>query len=191
MEYIDLYLIHWPGTSRLGDRSPKHLVNRRESWRALEQLHHEGKLRAIGVSNYLEHHLVEMRDYAKIMPSVNQFELHPGYYPAATVAFCEQNNVFIQTYSSLGEGVLLEERFLTRHPEIRAIAERHGVSVAQVLLKWPLQHGWGIIPKSVHPERIRANITLDFTLSSDDMRILDQFHVKESFKTSWDPEQIA
>jgi diketogulonate reductase-like aldo/keto reductase len=191
LEYIDLYLIHWPGTAKLDPADPQNALNRRESWRALEEMLEQGHIRAIGVSNYLERHLVEMKTYAKHMPAVNQFELHPAYVPEATISFCEAQGIFVQAYSSLGEGKLLASDFLERHPRFTEIAKGHNVSVARVLLKWALQHNWGVIPKSVRRERILDNFDMDsFALSAEEMAFLDTFHLHETFKTCWDPETI-
>ena len=192
LEYIDLYLIHWPGTAKLDPSDPQNAVNRRESWRGLEECVRRGLVRSIGVSNFLVKHLQEMLEYATIMPAVNQFELHPAYVPVEVVQFCEEHKIFVQTYASLAEGVLIDEGFLQRNPKFTAIARKHNCTVAQLLLKWPLQRGWGIIPKSVKPERIVENAQLfHFTLDEGDMNFLNNFHQKESFKKCWNPESIC
>lgn len=188
LEYIDLYLIHWPGTAGLAPDDPQNVVNRQQSWRALEDLKESGVLKAIGVSNYLKHHLEDMKASARMMPAVNQFELHPAHVPHEVIEFCSQHDIFIQTYASLGEGRLLNAEFLAKYPDFNRIAEKHNVSVPQVLLNWAVAHGWGVIPKSVHADRIRSNFALyEFKLDSEDMLYLDNFHKQESFKTCWDP----
>lgn len=192
LDYIDLYLIHWPGTSKLDPSDPQNAQNRRESWRGLEECVRRGYVRSIGVSNYMLKHMKEMLDYAQIMPAANQFELHPAYVPDEEIQFCEQHGIFVQTYASLAEGVLLENDFLIRYPEFKSIAQKHGCTVAQVLLKWPLQRGWGIIPKSVKPQRIVENAQLfNSPLDESDMSFLNNFHLKRSFKKCWNPENIC
>ncbi len=192
LEYIDLYLIHWPGTAKLDPSDPQNDANRRESWRGLEECVKRGYVKSIGVSNYMLRHLQEMLEYAQIMPAVNQFELHPAYVPEPEIKFCEEHKIFIQTYASLAEGVLIDTAFLQRNPEFTSIAKKHGCTVAQMLLKWPLQRSWGIIPKSVKPERIIENAQLfSFTLDESDLNFLNTFHLKESFKKCWNPVSIC
>lgn len=186
-----MYLIHWPGTSKLDPSDPRNASNRRESWRALEESVRSGKLKFIGVSNYNLRHLKEMEQYSTIKPFLNQFELHPAHVPSDVIDYCERNGIFVQTYASLAEGVLLEHEFLAQNPEIPQMAAKYNCSIAQLLLKWPLQRGWGIIPKSINPARIRENITLShFKIDENDMAMLDNFHKKVSFKKCWNPDSI-
>lgn len=190
--YIDLYLIHWPGTAKLDPSDPQNSKNRRESWRALEECVRSGKLKSIGVSNYNLKHLREMEEYATIKPAVHQFELHPAYFPKDIIEYCENHGIFIQTYASLGEGALIEPKFLEEHPELSLMAEKYKCTVPQLLLRWPFQHGWGIIPKSINPARIQENIDLNhFEISKHDMQILDKFKEKVSFKKCWDSQNVA
>lgn len=192
LEYIDLYLIHWPGTSKIDPTDPQNQINRRESWRALEDSVKSGILKSIGVSNYNIKHLNEMKGYARIMPAVHQFELHPAYFPKDLIDFCESEGIFIQTYASLGEGFLLNSDFLKINPLFNQLADKYKCTVAQILLKWPLQHGWGIIPKSINPARIYENIKLfDFEIDEYDMGLLDKFHEQVSFKKCWNSENVA
>jgi diketogulonate reductase-like aldo/keto reductase len=100
LDYIDLYIIHWPGTAGLAVNDPRNKTNRMGSWKALEEGFAMGKLRAIGVSNYLIRHLEEMKEYCTVMPMVNQFELHPGYYQTDLVAYCRMHDIFVQAYVS-------------------------------------------------------------------------------------------
>jgi diketogulonate reductase-like aldo/keto reductase len=191
LKYIDLYLIHWPGTSKLEPSDPQNAANRRESWRGLEECVKRGYVKSIGVSNYLVKHLQEMLHYTKVMPAVNQFELHPAYVPEEEIKFCKEHKIFVQTYASLAEGLLMEEAFLQRNPEFCSIAKKHHCTLPQILLKWPLQRGWGIIPKSVKRGRIVENAQLfHFTLDEDDLIFLNNFHLKEAFKKCWNPESI-
>lgn len=191
LDYIDLYLIHWPGTSKLDPSDPKNASNRRESWKALEELVGMGKIKSIGVSNYNLRHLKEMEEYTFIKAAVNQFELHPAYVPQDVIEYCEREGIFIQAYASLAEGDLLEHSFLENNRELFYMANKYNCTMAQLLLKWPLQRGWGIIPKSINPSRIKENINLShFKIDKNDMQILDTFHEKVSFKKCWNPDSI-
>lgn len=158
LEYVDLYLIHWPvGTQRL------------ESWRALEELYRSGKARAIGVSNYTVTHLRELLAHTDITPAVNQIELHPLIYDEQLpiIDFCKRQGIAIQAYSPLIKGHY-------HHPVIRAIAEKAGRSEAQILLRWSVQHGFVPLPRSRHPDHIAQNFAVSgFRLREDDMRQLD------------------
>jgi diketogulonate reductase-like aldo/keto reductase len=192
MDYIDLYLIHWPGASGLDPSDPLNLERRKGSWKALEEALKDGKLRAIGVSNYMTSHLREMEGYAKIMPMVNQIELHPTYYPEDIVEYCQEKGIFIQAYSSLGRGKLLAPEFLERHPGIPEIVTRHDVKVGQVYLRWAWQHGFGILPKSNTPARVKENADIfGFALSKEEMHYLDEIHRSEPLKICWDPKTVA
>lgn len=168
---VDLYLIHWPVRGR-----------RRDSWRALETLLHEGEVRAIGVSNYLVPHLEELLDEARVVPAVNQIELHPFCYGSrkATVDLCRRHGIAVEAYSPLTKGHRLQD------PRLRAIATATGRTPAQVLLRWGLQHGFVEIPKSSHPTRIRENADVfEFELSQEEMEALDA--LDEALATGWDP----
>ena len=169
LEYVDLYLIHWP----VGDR-------RKDSWRALERLKSEGRAKHIGVSNYLVPHLDELETYATELPAVNQIEIHPFLQQRATRAWCEAKKIVVEAYSPLGNG-----RFLD-HPKIGAIAKRVARTPAQVLLKWGVQHGLVTLPKSVREQRIAENAALfDFTLDEAAMTELDALEAGKA--TGWDP----
>jgi diketogulonate reductase-like aldo/keto reductase len=160
LDYIDLYLIHWPRAS-----SPQ---ARLDSWRALEDLRQEGVCRAIGVSNYTIRHLEELRGASRTAPAVNQVELHPWVYDPELLAYAEAHGIRPEAYSPLTRGRRLDD------PQVAAIALQHTRSPAQVLIRWGLQHGVLEIPKSVHPERIRENARVfDFALSADEMARLD------------------
>lgn len=154
--YIDLYLIHWPLPME-GKFT--------EAWKALEQLYRDGRVRAIGVSNFKPAHLERLLAEAEVVPAVNQIELHPLLQQGETRAFCAERGIAIESYSPLMQaGEALE------HPVISRLAQAHKRSPAQIILRWHLQSGFIVIPKSVKPERIRENITLfDFELSEADM----------------------
>ncbi len=169
LEYIDLYLLHWPVAGK-----------RLDSWRALEKLHAEGRARSIGVSNFLVPHLRELLATANTPPHANQIELSPFLQRRPTVELCTQHGIAIEAYSPLTRGQKLDD------PTVRAIASEVGKSAAQVLLRWGVQHGFIVLPKSVHAERIEENGAIfDFTLSEQQMEKLDA--LEENHVTGWDP----
>lgn len=137
-DYLDLYLIHWPGTSKLAIDSVENLENRKGSWRAFEEMLENGKVRAIGVSNYTVRHLEEMKTYAKVQPLVNQIEFHPRLYQKDVLDYCNSNGIVITAYSSLGTGNLVTDA------QVLEVAEQVGKTAAQVLLRWGVQHGLGM-----------------------------------------------
>lgn len=188
-DHIDLYLVHWPAKSRVPLASSKHTELRRETWRALEEAYEAGKVRAIGVSNYTVKHLREMEGYARVVPHVNQIELHPAYYraQASVIEYCKERGIVVQAYASFAEGRLLHGSYR----DADEIAERHGKTTAQVLLRWALQHGWAIIPKSSNAARIKENADIyDFVLTDADMHLLDN-RAEAEFKACWNPEEVA
>lgn len=156
----------------------------------MEYCYQHGMIKHIGISNYTLEHLKELLEYATIKPYLHQFELHLTYFPEDVVNFCREHGIIIQAYSSFGEGNLLTTEFLQKYPFIREIADRHGKTSAQVLLKWALQHDFRIIPKSSHKERVEQNILLDFMLSNEEMKLLDEIHHREQRKFCWDPAQV-
>lgn len=157
VDYVDLYLIHWPVKGKY-----------KETWRALEKLYKEGFIRAIGVSNFLQHHLQDVLDDAEIRPSINQIEYHPYLTQESLRAFCAGQGIRLEAWSPLMRGRLLDE------PVLRETATLHGKTPAQVVLRWDLQHGVVTIPKSVQPSRIRENANIfDFELSVAEMARID------------------
>jgi len=173
---IDLYLIHWPRAN-----SPEERLG---SWRALEKLHREGLLRTIGVSNYSIRHLEELAAHAEVAPSVDQVEFHPYVYDPELLRYAAAHRLVVEAYSPLTRGRKLSE------PVLERIAVAHGRSVPQVLLRWGLQHGLVVLPKSVHEERIRENTRLfDFELTDAEMAALDALRGGGRV-TTWDPATI-
>jgi diketogulonate reductase-like aldo/keto reductase len=155
LEYVDLYLIHWPVPAR--DEYVK-------TWRALEKLLADGRARAIGVSNFQPAHLERLLQSSGIVPAVNQIELHPGLQQKELRAYHAQHRIATEAWSPLAQGALLKEQ------AIASIAARHGRTPAQVVLRWHLQIGNIVIPKSVTPVRIRENLDVfDFELTGDDL----------------------
>ncbi|MCM1369692.1 MAG: aldo/keto reductase [Candidatus Amulumruptor caecigallinarius] len=165
IEYLDLYLIHWPAS---GNRYTDWKEINRDTWKAMELLYREGQVRAIGLSNFLPHHIKALRDMTEICPMVNQIEFHPGYMQADCLQYCQQEDILVEAWSPLGRGRVLENELL------RSIAERYGKSVAQVCIRWAIQHGVVPLPKSDNPNRIRENIDVfDFLLTGDEMKAID------------------
>ena len=164
-DYLDLYLIHWP---RPDDLSAEWAELDRGTWRALEELYHAGRVRAIGVSNFLPHHLRSLMETAEVAPMVNQIEFHPGYPQTWNVEFCKAHGILPEAWSPLGRTRVLDDPFL------RELAAGYGKSVAQLCLRFALQRGVLPLPKSSAPERMAANLDIfDFTISDADMdRIL-------------------
>lgn len=157
LDHVDLYLVHWPRRSRMA-----------ETWRALERLRDDGLTRAIGVSNFLPHHLEELMQTAEVAPSLNQIELHPRLQQREAWAATESLGAVVQAWSPIQTGLVLDD------PTIAGIADRHGVTPAQVVLRWGLQSGLSVIPKSVHAARIRENFgVFGFVLADDEMRAID------------------
>lgn len=182
-EYLDLYLIHWPGVQKLKREDPKNAELRRKSWQALEKLYKGGLLRSIGVSNYTIDHLDELLQFATVVPAVLQVEFHPKLYQKKLYEYCKSKGIWLQAYTSLGQGRLLDEE------AVRSIAAQYNKSTAQVLLKWALQHGVGIIPKSVRAQHIQDNISVtELELSVDDMETFDKMNTNTHF--CWDPTGV-
>ncbi|RKP20148.1 glyoxal reductase [Rozella allomycis CSF55] len=190
LDYIDLYLIHWPGTSSIKPNSPKNKKNRQDSWKALEEAYRQGKLKAIGVSNYTINHLKEMEEYATIKPMVLQCEAHPLYIPIDEVKYCKDNSIIFEAYTSLGEGKFLQNDFLEEHQFIQEIADRHGKTVAQVLLAWALQQDWTVLPKSKNPSRLKENFDCLFALKESEMEQINELSRTEMQKICWDPIDV-
>jgi diketogulonate reductase-like aldo/keto reductase len=170
LDYIDLYLVHWPVQGK-----------RRDSWRALEKAHADGKAKAIGVSNYLVPHLREVLGEAKVKPHVNQIELHPFLQRRDTCALCREQGIIVEAYSPLTQGKRLDD------PVIREVARSAGRTPAQVMLRWSMQHGNVVLPKSVTRARIAENAAVfDFTLDADQMAKLDG--LEQNLALAWDPD---
>lgn len=172
LDYIDLYLIHWPGTDK-----------RREAWKALEKIYESGQARAIGVSNYMIHHLKELFTYANIIPAVNQVEFHAFLYLKELLEFCKNNKIAFEGYSPLAKMKRRDD------PVVTKLMEKYGKSYAQIMIRWSLQHGVITIPKSAARERIYENADVfDFEISGDDMNLLN--NSGGSFRFSWDPTKL-
>ena len=164
-DYLDLYIIHWPRTD---DLTAEWRQLDRDTWRALEELYRAGRVRAIGVSNFLPHHLRNLMETAEIAPMVNQIEFHPGYPQTWNVEFCKAHGILPEAWSPLGRTRVLQDERLA------GIAAKYGKTVAQLCVRFALQCGVVPLPKSSSPARMQANLDVfDFVISDEDMdRIL-------------------
>jgi Aldo/keto reductases, related to diketogulonate reductase len=172
LEYLDLYLIHWPVEGKYKD-----------AWRALETLYKQGRVKAIGVSNFHVHHLQDLMKDAEIVPMVDQVEYHPLLAQHELRAFTREHNIQLEAWSPLMQGQLLD------HPVLSGIASKHGKSVAQVILRWDLQNGVITIPKSIKESRIIENGNVfDFELSADEMAQIDALN--EDNRVGPDPDNF-
>jgi len=162
LDYVDLYLMQ------------------NASWKILEKINKEGKAKAIGVSNFTIRHLKELLEKTEIVPAINQVEFHPYLYQKELLDFCNEKNIKLEAYSPLTHGHKLKDIKLVE------VAKKYNKSSAQILIKWGLQHGLVVIPKSSKKERIIENSSIfDFEISKEDMKKLDSFN--ENLRTCWDP----
>jgi diketogulonate reductase-like aldo/keto reductase len=174
LDYLDLYLIHWPRELR------------NETWRALEKIYDEGKARAIGVANFWNHHIKEIFKNFETIPAVNQVELHPFVYneDKELIKLCREKKIQVEAYSPLVHGKKLN------HPKLKSIAEKYNKSTAQILIRWSLQHGFVCIPKSGDKAHIKENANVfDFEISEKDMEEINSIgeHFRNLYDTStWD-----
>lgn len=165
MDYLDLYLIHWPTAGKY-----------KETWRAMETLYKEGRVRAIGVSNFLQHHLEDVMADANIVPMVNQMEFHPHLVQQDLLDFCNKHHIQYEAWSPVMQGHVF------KMDAFKKLAEKYGKTIAQVVLRWDLQKGVVTIPKSVHQGRIQENAGLfDFELSAEDMAYIDEMDKGKRF----------
>ncbi len=165
LEYLDLYLIHQPYGDVYG------------AWRAMEELYREGRIRAIGVSNFYPDRLMDLIVHNEVVPAVNQIECHPFHQQIETQQFLQENNVQIESWGPFAEG----KHNIFHNEVLRSIADKHQKTVAQVILRWLTQRGVVAIPKSVRPERIAENFNIfDFELSADDMAAIRTLDTKTS-----------
>jgi methylglyoxal/glyoxal reductase len=172
LEYLDLYLIHWPVAGKYKD-----------AWRALETLYKEGRVKAIGVSNFQIHHLEDLMKDAEIKPMVNQVEYHPRLTQKELQSFCQEHGIQLEAWSPLMQGQLLDNQVL------QEIANKYNKSVAQVILRWDLQNGVVTIPKSTKEHRIVENASVfDFELTEEDMKRIDGLN--QNHRVGPDPDNF-
>lgn len=181
LDYFNLYLVHWPASPVLYENWRE--VNA-ECWRAMETLYRDGLAEAIGVCNYLPNHLNELMKTARVIPAVNQIEMHPGFPNAETVSYCHKSDIVVEAWSPLGEGSLLQNETLNE------LGAKLGKTSAQMCLRWCIQHGAVPLPKSATPEHICKNFDVfDFELSEEDMEIIDK--IPFSGGAGFDPDTIT
>jgi diketogulonate reductase-like aldo/keto reductase len=172
LDYLDLYLIHWPVEGKY-----------KEAWRALETLYKEGKVKAIGVSNFQVHHLKNLMNDAEIKPMVNQVEYHPRLTQKEIQAFCQEHGIQLEAWSPLMQGQLLD------NPVLQEIANKYNKTIAQVILRWDLLNGVVTIPKSTKEHRIVENSTVfDFELTKEEMQRIDELN--QNHRVGPDPDNF-
>ncbi|GET17643.1 2,5-diketo-D-gluconic acid reductase [Ligilactobacillus agilis] len=164
-DYLDLYLIHWPANEKQFGQEAAAL--NLDTWRAFEDLYKAGKIKAIGVSNFMPNHLEALLAQAEIKPMVNQIEVHPGWPQTEAIRYCQRNDILVEAWAPLGEAAALS------NPVLAKIAAKYNHTPAQVCLRWEIQQGILPLPKSVHKERMAENTKLfDFELTEDEMDII-------------------
>lgn len=200
VNYIDLYVIHWPGCKtgwplKKGTMCPidwTPAMRDEGTWRAMEKLYDEGKVKAIGVCNYSVRHLKQLLKTCRIRPMVNQVEFHPRLVQTELLEFCRQEGIVVQAYASLGSGDANQAVDFFALPPVRAAAEAHGVTSAQVLLRWAIEKGCHVIPKSTRRERMDENSKLfNFKLTPEEVSCIDKLHTNQRF--AWkglDPDTV-
>ena len=162
-EYLDLYLVHWPVKGKF-----------KETWKALETIYNEGRVKAIGISNFLKHQIDDLLQSASVVPAVNQVEFHPYLVQQELIDYCYSVKIQYQSWSPLMQGRIIND------PVLKNLADKYNKDVAQVVLRWNLQKGIVTIPKSVKPSRIISNSQIfDFELSPEDMKIIDSLDRNE------------
>ena len=172
LDYIDLYLIHWP--------VPGCFLN---TWKDMEKILETGRALSIGVSNFEIRHLEELRRVSGIVPVVNQIECHPLCYPKELIEYCQSNGIQVQAYAPLARGAYLDNDILC------VLGTKYAHTPAQVGLRWAIQKGISVIPKSTHPERIASNARIfDFTIDQEDMELLDTLN--QNYHSASIPEDL-
>ena len=168
LEYVDLYLIHWPATAKQFDNWKE--INA-ETWRALESLYESGKVKAIGVSNFRKHHLEALLETAIIKPMVNQMEFHPGFTQPEVIAFCKQLDIQVMAWRPLGKGQAVHNE------DLMAIAKEYEVTVAQLIIQWIMAKGHIPLPKTVQVKRLKENYdSYNFSLKDEDIARIDKMY---------------
>jgi 2,5-diketo-D-gluconate reductase A len=179
VDYVDLFLIHWPLPTRYGGDFVS-------TWKTLEEFKQSGQARSIGVSNFQVAHLERLLAESEVVPAVNQIELHPYFQNREVRAYGEEHGIATEAWSPIAQAAVLDD------PEIAEIADRLGRTPAQVVLRWHIQHGYIVFPKSVTPERIRENLALfDFELDPDDVERIDSLDRGEAGRSGPHPDRFA
>lgn len=173
LDYVDLFLIHWP--------VPGCYLS---TWKTMEEIYASGRALSIGVSNFEIRHLEELRKVSDLVPAVNQIECHPLCYPRELIEYCQESGIQIQAYAPLARGAYLDNDVMC------VLGTKYGRTPAQIGLRWAVQKGISVIPKSVHADRIASNAAIfDFSIEQEDMDILDTMN--ENFHSSHVPEDLA
>ncbi|WET68590.1 aldo/keto reductase [Sphingobacterium sp.] len=181
LDYLDLYLIHWPANET---QFANWVDINADTWRAFEHLYQQGKIRAIGVSNFPKDYLAKLLESATIVPAVNQIEFHPGYLQEDTVALCQSNDILVQAWSPLGSGRILQDETLV------ALAKEKNTSVGQICIKFALSQGILPLPKSTNPDNIKRNLAIDdFELTASDIKTI--LELPQMGFSGSDPKKVA
>lgn len=179
LDYLDMMIIHSPQPwVKVNQSEDRYVEGNRAAWKALEDAYNAGKLKAIGVSNFQIEDIESLLQAAKIKPMVNQILLHISNTPIELVDYCQKNGIAIETYSPIAHGEILNQ------PEIKKMADKYGVSVPQLCIRYTLQLGAISLPKTGNPEHMRSNALVDFEISAEDMEVLKSFKKIESYGAS-------
>lgn len=184
--YIDLYLIHWPGVMGIPVESAENSIYRKMTWKALRECKNQGLLHSIGVSNYTIAHLEDVFGSCRERPAVNQVEWHPHYHQPELLDYCRSEGIFLQAYSSLGSSGTRE---LRSDSTVNFIARKLQKTSSQILLRWAFQQNIGILPKARSKEHIEENLMLDFEIPEEDMSALNK--LQNGNKYAWNPDTVA
>lgn len=179
LDYLDMMIIHspqpWVEVNQSDDR---YVEGNREAWRALEDAYKAGKLKAIGVSNFKQEDIESLLETATVKPMVNQILLHISNTPIELVEYCQKNGIAVEAYSPIAHGEILNQ------PEIKAIADKYGVTVPQLCIRYTLQLGAISLPKTANPEHMKSNSEVNFEISAEDMEVLKKFKKIEDYGES-------
>ena len=179
LDYLDMMIIHSPQPwVEVNQSENRYVEGNRAAWKALEDAYKAGKLKAIGVSNFQIGDIESLVETAEIKPMVNQILLHISNTPLELVGYCQKNGIAVEAYSPNGHGEILNQ------PEIKKMAEKYGVSVPQLCIRYTLQLGTISLPKTANPDHMKANAEVDFEISPEDMEILKNFKKIESYGAS-------
>ena len=179
LDYLDMMIIHSPQPwVEVNQSDNRYKEGNRQAWRALEEAYNEGKLKAIGVSNFQIEDIESLMETAKVKPMVNQILCHISNTPLELIDYCQKNDIAVEAYSPIAHGEILSQ------PEIKAIADKYGVSVPQLCIRYTLQLGTISLPKTEHPEHMKSNAEVDFTISEEDMEVLKNFKKIENYGES-------
>lgn len=175
LDYLDMMIIHSPQPWKEVNQSDnRYIEGNREAWRALEDAYKAGKLRAIGVSNFLQGDIESLCETAVVKPMVNQILAHISNTPLELISYCQQNGIIVEAYSPVAHGEAM------KNPAIKAMADKYGVSVPQLCIRYDVQLGLIVLPKTANPDHMRTNGELDFVISDEDMELLKNIeHIKD------------